>query len=55
MPLLDRLAAMAAFKAALFVAIASAKLKNFPSYCSDIRSLVCSVVLTRYAVYSLRP
>jgi len=47
MPLLDLSAAMAAFKAALFVAIASAKLKNFPCYSSDIRSLVLSVVLTR--------
>ena len=55
MPLLDRLAAMAAFKAALFVAIASAKLKNFPSYCPVFWSLIYFVVLTRYAIYSLRP
>jgi hypothetical protein len=53
--LLDRLAAMAAFKAALFVAIASAKLKNFPSYCSVFWSLIYFVVLTRYAFNSLRP
>ena len=45
MPLLDRSAAMAAFKAALFVAIASAKLKNFPSYCSVFWSLIYSVFL----------
>ena len=50
MPLLDRSAAMAAFKAALFVAIASAKLKNFPSHRPIFQSLVHSVVLTRYAI-----
>jgi hypothetical protein len=55
MPLLDLSAAMAAFKAALFVAIASAKSKNFPSYCPIFRSPIYSVVLTRYAIYSLRP
>ena len=55
MPLLDLSAAMAAFKAALFVAIASAKLKNFPSYCSVFWSLIYFVVLTRYAFNSLRP
>ena len=55
MSLLDLSAAMAAFKAALFVAIASAKLKNFPSYCSVFWSLIYFVVLTRYAFNSLRP
>ena len=55
MPLLDLSAAMAAFKAALFVAIASAKPKNFPSYRPIFRSPIYSVVLTRYAFNSLRP
>ena len=34
MPLLDLSAAMAAFRAALFVAMASAKPENFPCYSS---------------------
>jgi hypothetical protein len=52
--LLAAMAAMAAFKAALFVAIASAKPENFPCYSSRFRSFVLSVVVTRQAIYSLR-
>ena len=54
--MLDRSAAMAAFKAALFVAIASAKPKNFPSYCPDFWSIVYSVFLlvTQFTLFALK-
>ena len=55
MPLLDLSAAMAAFKAALFVAIASAKTKNFPSHRPIFQSPIYSVVLTRYAILLSSP